>query len=477
MSLSVMMLDAQNPFAGMPKTKIVIDNGEAVLDDMKVVDVNMEREGSALKINMDFLLSEMSVRSRRAVLFTPRLINGADSLELPSVGVYGRQRYFFNLRNDSRISDASETVFRSSERPEELPYNAVVDYEPWMGGAKLSIHRLDYGCCNNLLAQQARYLGAISELAPFYPEFVYVIPAVEQNKVRHQEGSAFVDFPVDKTAIYPDYRNNVLELGKIKATIDEVRNDKDVTITSVWLKGFASPESSYKHNTELARERTESLKKHIQNMYHFDVKLIRTDYEPENWEGLRKYVESSDLTNKDDILDIIVSDNDPDTKEWIIKSKYKDDYQFLLKNCYPALRRTDYRISYNVVSYTDPEDIREVMRLRPQNLSLNEFYIAAQGLEPDTQEFADVYETAVRMFPDDCAANLNAANAAMKRKDFVSAQRYLEKAGETAEAVYARGVCAYLTGDLDTAEEFFRQAQKNGVEAASVAVEEIMARK
>ncbi|WP_368731862.1 hypothetical protein, partial [Bacillus pumilus] len=77
-------------------------------------------------------------------------------------------------------------------------------------------------------------------------------------------------FPVDQTVIYPEYRRNTTELAKIQATIDSVRGDGDVTITRVWLKGFASPESPYSHNRDLAIGRTAALKDYIQKLYRFD---------------------------------------------------------------------------------------------------------------------------------------------------------------------------------------------------------------
>ena len=67
----------------------------------------------------------------------------------------------------------------------------------------------------------------------FFPELVYVTPKAEMDKIRFLSGSAFIDFPVDQTVIYPDYRRNTAELGKVHASIDSVRNDSDVTITGV----------------------------------------------------------------------------------------------------------------------------------------------------------------------------------------------------------------------------------------------------
>ena len=67
------------------------------------------------------------------------------------------------------------------------------------------------------------------------------------------------------------------------------------------------------------------------------------------------------------------------------------------------------------------------MQTQPQKLSLNEFYLVAQTYEPGSVEFNDVFETAVRMYPNDEIANLNAANSAMQRKDVENAKRYLQK--------------------------------------------------
>lgn len=155
------------------------------------------------------------------------------------------------------------------------------------------------------------------------------------SKSRSLSGSAFIDFPVNKTVIYPDYRRNTAELGRIEATIDSVRDDRDVTITSVWLKGYASPESPWTHNRMLAIGRTEALKKHIGQLYRFEEGIIQTDYEPEDWAGLRSYVERSNLTHRAEILALIDSSLEPDAKEAKIKRSYPDEYDFLLKNCYP----------------------------------------------------------------------------------------------------------------------------------------------
>lgn len=149
----------------------------------------------------------------------------------------------------------------------------------------------------------------------------------------------------------------------------------------------------------------------------------------------------------------------------------------MLQHFYPALRHTDYRIDYNIRTFSDVEEIKRIMEERPQKLSLNEFYLVAGKYEPGTDEFTDVFETAVRMFPNDEVANLNAANAAIRRDDFAAARRYLNKAGDSAEAVYARGALAVREKDYDTAHRYLETARDMGLEKAAATLKELEERR
>lgn len=445
---------------------------EYITPGVSIGNFKMNREGKYLTVEMDLDLNSLDVDANRAVLLTPRLVNGTDSLDLPSVGIYGRRRYYYYVRNGiGSISGENETVYRAADKPNSVAYDNITEYKEWMDGATLKFHRSDWGCCHGILAEYEGILGRHREA--FFPELIFVQPKAEIMKSRSLSGSAYIDFPVDQTVIYPDYRRNTAELGKIQATIDSVRNDGDVTITSVWLKGFASPESPYKHNTELAIGRTAALKRHIEQLYHFADSIIRTDYEPEDWAGLRRHVEQSNIDHRGEILALIDSDMEPDAKEAEIKRTYPEEYRFTLQHFYPALRHTDYRIDYNIRTFNEAEEIKRIMAEQPQKLSQNEFYLVAQEYEPGTAEFTDVFETAVRMYPDDKVANLNAANAAIRRDDFATARRYLDKAGDSAEAVYARGALAVREGDYETARRHLGKAKEMGLEKAALTLDEL----
>lgn len=448
------------------------------VDGVSVDSLRMVRNGEYLTVDMAFDLSRLNVDGNRAVLLTPRLVNGKDSLNLPAVGIYGRRRYYTYVRNgESMLSGGDEQSFRASRTPKRLPYRTNVNYAAWMDGAKLILDRGEYGCCNTLLAEQRTQLDEfhapkVVELI-YEPHFVYARPVAEKVKSRSLSGRAYIDFPVNRTEIHPDYRNNSAELAKIVATIDSVRNDGDVTITSLSIKGYASPEGPYANNRRLAEGRTMALKEYVQRQYAFSHTFIATSFEPEDWAGLREYVAASNLPHKAEIIALIDGDREPDNKEWKLKSTYVDEYKYLFAECYPALRHSDYRVEYVVRGFSDVEEIKRVMHSRPQKLSLQEFYLVAQTLEPGSAEFNEVFDIAARMFPDDATANLNAANSAMSEGDMRSARYYLGKAGESAEADYARGVYAAMTKNYASAQAAFRRASDGGVGEATAALEVI----
>ena len=96
--------------------------------------------------------------------------------------------------------------------------------------------------------------------------------------------------------------------------------------------------------------------------------------------------------------------------------------------------------------------------------------------EPGTLEFTDVFETAVRMFPHDEIANLNAANAAIRRGNQDAARKYLAKAGNSAEAVYARGSLAIREKDYKMAVLHLEKAREMGLQMAEITLAELTKR-
>ena len=441
---------------------------------MKVTSASMKRNADLMTVDMNMKLSEFDLSGNRVAVFTPAIIGERDSLLLHPIGLYSRNRWYQYLRSgDGPVGGDNETAIRWSERPEKLEYSETVPYAEWMNGSQLVLLRHDYACCHDLIDEDRDPMTGYREVH-YTPTFRYAQPVAEGVKTRELSGRAFIDFPVNRTEIYPEYRKNPTELAKIIATIDSVRNDKDVTVTAITIKGYASPESPWDNNTRLAKGRTATLKEYVQRLYHFDEGFIKTDYEPEDWAGLRAFVDGSNLPHRTEILALIDDTTiAPDPKELKLKTTYPDEYKFLLATVYPGLRHSDYTIEYMIRSFTDVNEIGRLIHVAPQKLNLGEMMRYAQTLEPGSEEYNEVFETAVRMYPDDIAANLNAANAAMQRNDFVKAEQYLSKAGETAEAEYARGVLSALRGDYNKAIGYIEKAGALGLKDSAGVIDHI----
>ena len=290
----------------------------------------------------------------------------------------------------------------------------------------------------------------IEKPAPYTPsyELAYIEPQAEKEKSRHLSGQAYLSFLVNKTDIRRDYRNNAVELSKVEETINVVRKDPNITITHIDIHGYASPEGSYANNTRLAEGRAQAFKDYVQQLIDLPASIFSVASTPEDWEGLVSKIDHPA------ILDIAKSDAEPDAKERLLKQRYPAQWKQLLADVFPTLRHSDYRVSYTIRPFT-VEEARDIIRTKPQQLSLNEMFLVANTYAPGSKDYDDVFETAVRMYPDDETANLNAAVIALRKDNLEAASRYLTKAGQSAEAQNARGVLAAKQGDYAAAETAF----------------------
>lgn len=429
-----------------------------------------ERSDNSLFVAMQLDFSSLRLKSDREITYTPVIALGDSVFEMPEVIVAGRNRYLQHQRHN----DIDETV-RLCRPGDVVDYSEVIPCLPWMETAVLSVTEDECGCGLNAISSKKRDIAEFDfKERVFDPAFAFITPVVEKEKTRVERGSAYIDFPVNRTEIRPDYRRNPEELRKIRNTIDVLRNDPDIRIDSVAIEGFASPEGPLKNNERLAEGRTKALCDYVRGLYSFNPGIIHQSWVAEDWAGLKKYVESSDIDNKAEILDIIAMTHmAPDAREWRLKSTYPVQYKFLLENVYPGLRHSDYVVKYIIRSYYDVDEIREVIKKSPQKLSLHEMYVLAQSLEPGSDEYCEVFEIAVRMFSGDPVANLNAANIALSRNELGRAEAYLAKAGNTPEAIYARGILVGKKGDYETAYSLFEKAGDAGCKYAGDAAAQL----
>ncbi len=300
----------------------------------------------------------------RVVSVVPRLVSERDSADFPAVELYGRWAHLAMARSGVD-DDAAALHVRARDAYSSFAYARAIECQPWMRYAQLKLVVTMENGCRDVMGRNERYAFTgdmalrahqpVSEqpTAATAAAETYVAPVAQPN-LRSYNGTAYIDYPLSQTAIYPDYHDNHRRLDAIGATLDSVLHGDHSLIQHISLRGYASPEGSYAVNERLARGRVASLRRYIIDTFGVPDILITADYEPEDWEGLRRHVAASTLAGRDALLSIIDSPLHPDAKLARIAATYPDVYHELLRDVFPYLRRTDYRIDYIIGQAAEP---------------------------------------------------------------------------------------------------------------------------
>ena len=440
----------------------VILNGEAEIRKVK-----LEKVENHLKIRMDIDVSPAAIKSNREMRFTPQLRTESNTLNLPAVIVTGRKRQIYRDRNPKYFTQENNmlVVPKRKKDIQFINYDTAVEFESWMDGAELVIVEQECGCATTLLSADDHLLEKFEVPIIVRPSLAYVQPEVER-KTREIEATAYLDFPVNRTDIQLNYRRNSNEIYTIRESIDKVISEKDIEISSILLTGHASPEGPYANNERLARARTQALKEYLIQVYpQLGESTIKVDFIAENWAGLREMIEESTLESKADLLNIIDTTLDLEARERKLKSfRGGTIYRQIANNMFPALRNTNYKIEYVIRDYS-PEEARRLVWTSPQLLSLEEIFSVSKLYDWKSSEFSELFEIAVRLYPQNSIANINASTSALVKKDLTRAKVHLERVvPEERDGMYYNNLGVYylLREDFKTAEKHLETALNKG---------------
>lgn len=445
-----------------------------------VTPVRFEQLADTLYVDLDIKLSKVRVKSELSIGLTPWLTSVSHESNLPVISIKGRSSYKAYKRSlamerqeETALTDIVLKGFGKNDTVINYKYASL--YEPWMGNASLNLTREDTGCCQTSIMELTQLVENVKleEIVPleeihFVPKLAFVSPEAEGIKSREISAECRLDFVVNKTDINPSYRNNPQELATIRSIIDELREDPSISIVGLEIVGYASPEGSLANNKRLSEGRAMALRNYLASQYDFPMGAYKVSFGGENWDGLVKVLETEPMDYADEVLAVIENTMPDQTRKNKLKSlRGGAPYRYMLNNIYPGLRTAICNIDYHIKGF-DAQDAVEVYKTHPQNLSLNELYMVAGTMEEGSPEFIEVFETAVRMYPNDETANLNAAIAAIQDEDIARAERYLKKVSNKKnlqEYNNAMGALSLLKKDFEAAKAYFEKANE-GLSAA-----------
>ena len=449
----------------------------------EVKNLTTNRANGRITVDMDIDISNIEIGADETLILTPAIEKDGNSLELPSVEIMGRRAYMYYRRNEEipvtnnpfyaeRIAKRAE---RKAGQKQTVDYTATVPFAEWMRGSTVVVKEGSCGCDQTPIALGDNNVGRVLHEI-YYPQYIisFVEPEPEPIKVRAESHSAYINFKVDRYEILENYKSNNTELASIVNSIEKVKDDDDLTITSITIEGWASPEGTEQHNKILSENRANSLADYVTKKTAIARDDIHAIGRGEDWINLKTIVEGTTILSKDKILEIINSSATLDQKDQQLNDLVPPTiYQRLLGEIYPRLRRNDYRIEYNVRNF-NIEEAKALVDSDPRKLSVGELYKVAGTYEKGSKEYNHVMAVAAKTYPSVVAAAVNQASLLMAEKKYAEALDVLSKSDQNDARILAAQGYAYINmGDQAKAKAAWEKAAAKGQADAKHNLEEL----
>ena len=320
---------------------------------------SMTREKSTVTVSFKVETKNNGIAPKMKEVIKPYIYNGADTLWLDEVAVYGKGRFLRERQVNHINGNKSWTLGKNQVmKGAEHTFSQQVEVESWMTNATLGVCRVVEGCGKCGVFSSAENLTK-AELFVI-PEFV--LEDLSKHVVAEQENLEII-FRVSKVEIDHRIFNNEVNFSKILAAVDRIYGERGNTIEKIQISGFASPEGGSKFNTWLGENRAKALIDYIIKQRP-EYGLTYSNFEvvngEENWRGLRKVLEQSKMKQKAKVIAII---DDATLKGEAKKRKIKEldggrVWRAMVKEIYSELRSAKYK---SIFYYAENDNNVEVI--------------------------------------------------------------------------------------------------------------------
>ena len=452
-------------------------------NQVKATDTNISKQDGETTLTMNIVLDDLHINTNHLLVITPVISanDGTESTHLRPMVIKGNRRDImlnrpFEWKGKPKFNSLEQYMpVRKNNTQQTIAYTETFTQREWHNDARLWLETEVMGCAECDLGS-----GAIPLMGRIFQEVYkptysisFVTPEAEEVKQRSETYSANFTYRVGRYELLPTFENNAAELEKVDRVIREVQADKDLTFTNVEINGYASPEGSYSSNMKLSENRAHAFSQYLVKKYGLNDEQFAVKWHGEDWDGLSSAVQASQLDMKGDILNIINTEPNHDARDAkLIALDNRKTYNTLLNEYYPPLRRNDYTVGFIARAF-DVEEAKQLVKTRPNLLSLNEMFLVAQTYEKGSDNYKQVFDVAARLYPDDPVSNINAAAVALEGGDIDGAMRRLEKLKDAPEAWNNIAVALAQKGAYDEALKLFLKAATQGDNVAAQNAKEL----
>ena len=222
-----------------------------------------------------------------------------------------------------------------------------------------------------------------------------------------------------------------------KQVVTVAGDTNNYKLNNIEISEYDSPVGGFKLNTTLAENRQDNTEKYMnQQLKKGKIETeVDATYTAQDWEGFQELVSKSNIQDKDLILRVLSMYSDPEQRETEIKN-ISSVYKTLADEILPQLRRARLTANYDAIGRSD-EEINAAFDANEDSLSVDELLYAATLTQDNARKEA-IYKRTIQKYPSDYRAYNNL------------------------------GKMAYAAGDLNAAENYFKQAASKNANAAEV---------
>ena len=155
----------------------------------------------------------------------------------------------------------------------------------------------------------------------FVPVLSTVADLTKPGQLRKDERPLNVHFPLDRSELLTDFRNNAAILKQIVEITHHILTDTSINVKSIQIVGLASIEGPIKRNEQLGHERAMALQRYVQQELSLPDSLFGAVGGGEAWDDFRAQLEecaAADSQHADEMrqaLAVIDSESDLNERE------------------------------------------------------------------------------------------------------------------------------------------------------------------
>ncbi len=445
------------------------------LKNLTLENTKVDKVGRSVRVEADIRLDGVELNCQQALRLVPVLVSadGSQHMELKPMILEGKVRKKVTERKIALGTISEDDIVRikrQNGKPQAVDYHAEVPFYSWMVNGRLELRAYITGCAECSKGDEVLTAGNILPYqAPVLVTSPFIQPEEEEVKRRAEVKMARLEYPVNGYKVLPNFHKNRAELDNVQHSLETVKQNLNLTVTGIYVTGYASPEGTMAYNQRLSQQRAETFAAYVQKQNpELKKELWHVVWKGEDWDGfVAQVAQAEGWPARTKVQEAIGQCGDNlDACEWKIRQQLsKDDYRYVIDELYAPLRRNEYRIEYNVRNFTI-EEAKEILKTRPDLLSVAEIQRVADSYGRNSEGYRKALDIAVRTYPDNTTARNNAALAAMETEHYAEAIALLKEAQDGA-SLNLLGVAYWKNNQPAEAKTALQKAADTGYAVAT----------